>query len=71
MARLATEELMVAQEPQYNLSPDTFVKPDILVHPDAIQTYGLRGADALLLVEVAETSLSHDLKGTGTRRIAG
>src|SRR5215470_208575 len=33
MARLATEELMVAQEPQFNLSPETFVKPDILVHP--------------------------------------
>jgi Uma2 family endonuclease len=62
MARLAREQLMVAQEPQFNLSPDTFVKPDILVHPDAIQTYDLQGADALLVVEVAETSLSYDLK---------
>jgi Uma2 family endonuclease len=62
MTRLAREELMVAQEPQFNLSPDTFVKPDILVHPDAIQTYDLQGADALLVIEVAETSLSYDLK---------
>src|SRR5712671_683309 len=62
MARLATEKLIVAQEPQFNLSPDTFVKPDILVHPDAIQTYDLQGVDALLVVEVAETSLSYDLK---------
>jgi len=60
--RLAREDLIVAQEPQFNLSPDTFVKPDILVHSDAIQTYDLRGADALLVVEVAETSLSYDLK---------
>ena len=62
MARLAREDVMVAQEPQFNLSPDTFVKPDILVHPDAINTYDLQGADALLVIEVAETSLSYDLK---------
>jgi Uma2 family endonuclease len=62
MARLAREDVMVAQEPQFNLSPDTFVKPDILVHPHAIKTYDLQGVDALLVVEVAETSLSYDLK---------
>jgi len=62
MTRLAREEIVVAQEPQFNLSPDTFVKPDILVHLDAINTYDLQGADALLVVEVAETSLSYDLK---------
>jgi Uma2 family endonuclease len=62
MARLAREDVIVAQEPQFNLSPDTFVKPDILAHPHAIKTYDLQGADALLLVEVAETSLSYDLK---------
>jgi Uma2 family endonuclease len=62
MTRLAREDVMAAQEPQFNLNPDTFVKPDILVHPDAINTYDLRGADALLVIEVAETSLSYDLK---------
>jgi len=62
MNQLAREDVMVASEPQFNLSPDTFVKPDILVHPDAINTYDLQGADAWLVVEVAETSLSYDLK---------
>jgi Uma2 family endonuclease len=62
MTRLAREGIMVAQEPQFNLSPETFVKPDILVHPHAIKTYDLQGSDALLVVEVAETSLSYDLK---------
>ena len=62
MALLAREDIMVAQEPQFNLSPDTFVKPDILVHPHAIKTYDLQGRDALLVIEVAETSLSYDLK---------
>jgi Uma2 family endonuclease len=62
MAQLARKDFMVAQEPQFNLSPDTFVKPDILVHLRAIKTYDLQGAEALLVVEVAETSLSYDLK---------
>jgi Putative restriction endonuclease len=46
MAQLAREDIVVAQEPQFNLSPDTFVKPDILVHPHAIKTYDLQGRDA-------------------------
>jgi Uma2 family endonuclease len=62
MALLAGKKILVAQEPQFNLSPDTFVKPDILVHPHAIKTYDLQGTEALLVIEVAETSLSYDLK---------
>ena len=62
MGRLARENVIVAEEPQFNLSPDTFLKPDILVHLDSIDTYDVRGSDALLLIEVAETSLGYDLK---------
>jgi len=62
MNQLARPTLMIAAEPQFNLAPDTFVKPDILVHPDAINTYDLKGTEAWLLIEVAETSLSYDLK---------
>jgi len=62
MSRLASDAVMVASEPQFNLALDTFVKPDILVHPYAIKSYDLRGADAWLAIEVAETSLSYDLK---------
>src|SRR5258708_1140401 len=62
MGWLGGEGGMVAQKPEFNLSPDTFVKPDILVHPDGINTYDLQSADAWLVVEVAETSLSYDLK---------
>ena len=60
--QLARPTVMIASEPQFNLAPDTFVKPDILVHPDAINSYDLKGAEAWLLTEVAETSLSYDLK---------
>jgi Uma2 family endonuclease len=62
MNQLARKDVMIASEPQFNLSLDTYVKPDILVHPDAINTYDLQGADAWLVIEVAETSLSYDLK---------
>jgi len=62
MARLAPDGIMVTSEPQFNLGPDTFVKPDVLVHSRTIKAYDLKGAEALLLAEVAETSLSYDLK---------
>ena len=58
--------VMVASKPQFNLALDTFVKPDILVHPYAIKSYDLRGADAWLAIEVAETSLSCDLQDQAT-----
>jgi Uma2 family endonuclease len=62
MDRLASDDVMVASEPQFNLASDTFVKPDILIHPYAIKSYDLHGADAWLAIEVAETSLDYDLK---------
>jgi len=60
--RLAPAGIFVAAEPQFNLSQDTYTVPDILVRPAAIKTYDLRGADALLVIEVADTSLGYDLK---------
>jgi len=64
--RLAPEDLFVAPEPQFNLGPDTFLVPDLLVHPRVIATPDVRGSDALLVVEVAETSLAYDLKTKAT-----
>jgi Uma2 family endonuclease len=62
LSRAAPDGVFVAHVPQFNLSPDTYLKPDILVHPHTIKTYDLQGADAWLVIEVAETSLSYDLK---------
>ena len=61
-ARLAPEDILIAPEPQFNLTDDTYLVPDLLVHPSRIDTPDVRGADALLVVEVAETSLAYDLK---------
>jgi Uma2 family endonuclease len=59
--KAAPEDVMVASEAQFNLASDTFLNPDILVHPMSIHTDKLRGPEALLVVEVADTSLSYDL----------
>jgi Uma2 family endonuclease len=59
-SRAAPEGVFVASESQFNLADDTFVIPDMLVRPAAIRTPDLRGKDALLVVEVAETSLAYD-----------
>ena len=60
-ARLAPDSVFVIAEPQFNLTADTYLMPDILVHPAAIKTPDVRGGDALLVVEVADTSLRYDL----------
>ena len=48
-------------ESQFDLSPDTYLVPDVLVRPASVKTPDLRGPDALLVVEIADTSLSYDL----------
>ena len=59
--RLAPDSVFVIAEPQFNLTDDTYLMPDILAHPAAIKTPDVRGGDALLVVEVADTSLRYDL----------
>ena len=60
-ARATPDAVFVASVPQFNLSDDTYVLPDILIHPAAIETPDVRGGDALLVVEVADISLHYDL----------
>jgi Uma2 family endonuclease len=60
--KMAPHDVMIVGESQFNLDTDIFVNPDILVHPMAIRTGKLRGPEALLVVEVADTSLSYDTK---------
>lgn len=63
-SRLAPESVFVVSEPQFNLADDTYLNPDILVHPASIKTPDVRGGDALLVIEVADTSLRYDLNTT-------
>jgi Uma2 family endonuclease len=59
-SRGTPESIVVASEAQFNLAEDTYTVPDVLIHPTAIKTPDVCGKDALLVVEVAETSLSYD-----------
>jgi Uma2 family endonuclease len=60
-SRQAPDDVFVISEPQFNLDDDTYLNPDILVHPARIPTAKVRGGEALLVVEVADTSLRYDL----------
>jgi Uma2 family endonuclease len=60
-ARATPDGLIVGSVPQFNLAEDTFLLPDVLVHHTAVKIPDVRGTDALLVVEVAETSIAYDL----------
>jgi Uma2 family endonuclease len=70
MARRASDDLMVVAEAQLNLTDDSYLLPDILVHSKAIKVPDVRGPTALLVVEIADTSLDYDLL-TKAPRYAG
>lgn len=57
---VATPDIKLVAEPQFNLADDTYVLPDLLVLPTAVRAYDLRGTAALLVVEIADTSLAYD-----------
>jgi Uma2 family endonuclease len=59
--RQAPDGIFIVSESQFNLADDTYLEPDILVRPIAIPMAKVRGGDALLVVEVADTSLRYDL----------
>ena len=61
MSRQAPATLRVAAEAQLNLADDAYVVPDILVYPAATKVYAVRGPSALLVVEIADSSLAYDL----------
>jgi Uma2 family endonuclease len=58
---LLRPEGAMSQEKQFNLDEETYTKPEILVRPRAIKAPDLRGNEALLVIAVADSSLSYDL----------
>lgn len=61
LTRLAPTTIKVAYEPQFNLAPDTFTEPDILVYPANRKVYAVDGPAALLVTEIADSSTAYDL----------
>jgi Uma2 family endonuclease len=60
MAKALPDNLILSVEPSVYLSKDTFVDPDLIVFPRRVTFHELKGADILLLIEVAASSLTYD-----------
>jgi Uma2 family endonuclease len=61
ITRMAPATAFVVSEPQFNLSSNRFVNPDILVHKKRLKTPDVRGPTTELVIEIADSSLDFDL----------
>ena len=59
-ARRCSKEIWISTERQFNLDAETYTTPDLLLRPAGIKVPDVRGDTALLVVEVADTSLAYD-----------
>jgi Uma2 family endonuclease len=59
--RVAPDDVDLAPETTFRLSEDTYLEPDVVVYPRATGLGGLTGANALLVVEIADSSLRYDM----------
>jgi Uma2 family endonuclease len=59
--RQVSTDWITAIETTYRLSSSTYLEPDIVVFPRRVRFSGLRGYEAELVIEIAETSLAYDL----------
>ena len=50
-----------APETTLRLSEDTFLEPDFVIYPSAVRLEGISGANVLLVVEIADSSLRYDM----------
>ena len=57
---LLPKSVRLTTERQFNLSDETYTKPDICLWPASIKAPDARGDTVLLIVEVAQTSLKFD-----------
>src|ERR1700691_4120661 len=59
--RAAPDEVDLVPETTFRLSEDTYLEPDIIIYPRASGIPGLRADNALLVVEIADSSLRYDV----------
>ncbi len=55
------EDLEIAPETTFRLSPDTYLEPDIVIFPVALGIDALAAENVLLVVEIADTSKRYDM----------
>jgi Uma2 family endonuclease len=59
--RIAPDDLDLAPETTFRLSEDTYLEPDVVVYPSAMEPKDLRGPNVLLVVEIADSSRRYDM----------
>jgi Uma2 family endonuclease len=59
--RLAPDHLDLTPETTFRLSEDTYLEPDVVIYPRTSGLRGLTGANVLLVVEIADSSLRYDI----------
>src|SRR5208283_1226718 len=59
--RAAPDEYDLVPETTFRLSDDTYLEPDVVIFPRATGIPGLTAANALLVVEIADSSLRYDM----------
>ena len=60
IVRALPDHLWMGVESTLYLGPKTFVEPDLTVYPKGLKLEDVKGADILLAIEVAATSLAYD-----------
>jgi Uma2 family endonuclease len=58
--RRAPDHIDLTPETTFRLSEDTYLEPDVVIYPRASGLRGLTGANVLLVVEIADSSLHYD-----------
>ena len=59
--RSAPEDVDLTPETTFRLSEDTYLEPDVVIYSRATGLKGLTGANVLLVVEIADSSLRYDM----------
>lgn len=58
--RARPDDVLLTPETTFRLSEDTYLEPDVVIYPRANGLRGLTGANVLLVVEIADSSLRYD-----------
>jgi Uma2 family endonuclease len=59
--RAAPAAIELTPETTFRLSEDTYLEPDVVVYPSALEPKDLKGPNVLLVVEIADTSRRYDM----------
>ena len=58
--RVSPDDCTLTPETTFRVSEDTYLEPDVVIYDGAVGLKGLTGANVLLVVEIADSSLRYD-----------